>query len=247
MTGGPQFTDRSAVGGGPAPEGGQRDPSAALANLARLAPPTFVRCMHTLGNPTDFPPALTELLPDHVLPIPLDTLTQTLVAPDGSARLHSAWLAASTGTNRSGFAHVASAGPLVSTTGITVESPYLVVTIYDLTGVEGFDVLVATMEPTVDPNRADTPRTAFRLHLDHWGNIVDCTDEVLEILGRRPSDFIGRAARSIMHTDDLDAALTAWRQALTSPEMPRPGRVRIQHPRHRPPRSPPSSPAAHLS
>ena len=229
MTGGPQFTDRSAVGGGPAPEGGQRDPSAALANLARLAPPTFVRCMHTLGNPTDFPPALTELLPDNVLPIPLDTLTQTLVAPDGSARLHSAWLAASTGTNRSGFAHVASAGPLVSTTGITVESPYLVVTIYDLTGVEGFDVLVATMEPTVDPNRADTPRTAFRLHLDHWGNIVDCTDEVLEILGRQPSDFIGQAARSIMHTDDLDAALTAWRQALTSPEMPRPGRVRIQH------------------
>ncbi|HMS90021.1 MAG TPA: hypothetical protein PKE56_16335, partial [Acidimicrobiales bacterium] len=117
MPSGPQPT--SAVD----PQGAQplhdpaRGTAAAFEALARVGPGAFVRCMHPMGNSAPAPPALLARLPDTVRLVPLDSLTLSLVGPEGHVAVPAAWLDAAGGPDRVGHSLVPSTGPLRSAAG----------------------------------------------------------------------------------------------------------------------------------
>jgi diguanylate cyclase (GGDEF)-like protein/PAS domain S-box-containing protein len=177
------------------------------------------------------PAALLTLLPDHVHQLAPDALTLSLVAAEGHVDLHRAWLDAATGPLRTGRAHVPAAGPLRSSDGVTIETPYLEIRLYDLLDVAPYDVVVVTVEPSDSPPATDHGSTAaaFRLHMDPRGVIVETTENAAATLGMAPGALIGREGRSLIHPDDVDQSLADWQAVLAAPDQPRPSRVRLHH------------------
>ena len=227
--GGPvdQVPDRNGTEG-PLRHDSDRDPTRALTELASLAPDAVVRCMHAMGNPTTLPPALVGLLAEDVALLPLDALTHMVIDPSGNAALHQAWLDATVRPDRTGTAHVKSAGPMQTIDGRVVDAQFLMVHMYDLVGVPSFEVMVATLEPTpLPPTDHRTSMVAFRLHLDRFGAIIDCAGDVAGALGRHGDDLIGTLATDLIHPADVDGCLADWVAVLSTPELPHPGRVRL--------------------
>jgi len=231
MPSGPQPT--SAVD----PQGDQplhdpaRGTAAAFEALARVGPGAFVRCMHPMGNSAPAPPALLARLPDTVRLVPLDSLTLSLVGPEGHVAVHAAWLDAAGGPDRVGHSLVPSTGPLRSAAGEVVDTSYLDVHIFDFIGVDGIDLLVATLEPTDPPSgdqAHDAARAAFRIHMDERGRIVETTENTAGILGLDPAELLGMEGLRLIHPDDQPQSLVDWLAVLAAPDQPRPGRVRLR-------------------
>lgn len=206
-----------------------RPTAVAFETLARVGAGAFVRCMHPMGNSAPAPPALLDLLPRGVRLVPLDALTLSLVGPEGHVAVHAAWLDAARLPDRVGHCRVPSTGPLTSAAGEVVDTTHLDVYVFDLIGVDGIDLIVATLEPIAPPPDDGTDLLEpFRIHMDERGRIVETTDNTGRILRIDPRELIGTEGLALIHPDDQTQSLTDWLAVLAAPDLPRPGRVRLR-------------------
>lgn len=206
-----------------------RPTAVAFETLARVGPGAFVRCMHPMGNSAPAPPALLARLPRGVRLVPLDSLTLSLIGPEGHVAVHAAWLDAARLPDRVGHCRVPSTGALTSATGEVVDTTHLDVHLFDLIGVDGIDLLVATLEPISPPldHGADLLEP-FRIHMDERGRITETTGNTGRILRLDPRDLIGTEGIGLIHPEDQPQSRADWLAVLAAPDLPRPGRVRLR-------------------
>ncbi len=207
----------------------------ALATLDALAPGTFANCLYRSSLGLDPPPTLLARLPQ-VRWVVTDDHPLTWIDPDHHLRVHDAWIDACEGCDRIGRTAIRTVRPLCPNEGRPTAEDALAatgppgwyqMTIVDLTGVEGLDMVVVALVPAgaadgladeIDSDGADdTPApswfrgtTSFRLRLDAHGAIKGGTLNVAEVLGRPLVDLLGHEVEELAHPDDLDAARTAW-------------------------------------